>query len=173
MVNTLNRIKEETRNIPQRIQVDNGQEFVSKGWDIWAYENNVILDFSRPGRPTDNPFIESFNGSFREECLNTNWFLPLSDARAKIEPFRRDYNSYRPHSSLKGMTPEEAEIEYVKNPKFLLLNCPKSGSRSIKPKNLKESCTKTGISISHKILLFPAIQPLANGTSGFSKLKVL
>jgi putative transposase len=69
---------------------------------------SVILDFSRPGRPTDNPFIESFNGSFRDECLNTNWFLSLPDARAKIESFRRDYNSYRPHSSLQGMTPEEA-----------------------------------------------------------------
>ena len=118
VVNTLNRIKEETGNIPQRIQVDNGPEFVSKELDRWAYENSVILDFSRPGRPTDNPFIESFNGSFRDECLNTNWFLSLSDARAKIESFRRDYNSYRPHSSLQGMTPEEAEIEYVKNPEF-------------------------------------------------------
>ena len=78
----------------------------------------MILDFSRPGRPTDNPFIESFNGSFRDECLNTNWFLSLSDARAKIESFRRDYNSYRPHSSLQGMTPEEAEIEYVKTPEI-------------------------------------------------------
>lgn len=66
----------------------------------------------------DNPFIQSFNGSFRDECLNTNWFLSLSDARDKIESFRRDYNSYRPHSSLQGMTPEEVEIEYVKNPEF-------------------------------------------------------
>lgn len=78
---------------PEIIRVDNGQEFVSKEQDRWAYENNVILDFSRPSRPTDNPFIESFNGSFRDECLNTNWFLSLSDARAKIESFRRDYNS--------------------------------------------------------------------------------
>ena len=111
-------IKGYTGSIPQRIQVDNGPEFVSKELDRWAYENSVILDFSRPGRPTDNPFIESFNGSFRDECLNTNWFLSLSDARAKIESFRRDYNTYRPHSSLQGMTPEEAEIEYVRNPEF-------------------------------------------------------
>jgi len=86
--------------------------------DRWAYENNVILDFSSPGKPTDNPFIESFNGSLRDECLNTNWFLSLSDARAKIESFRRDYNSYRPHSSLQGMTPEEAEKESTEKSEF-------------------------------------------------------
>jgi len=121
VVNTLNRIKEETGSIPQRIQVDNGPEFVSKELDRWAYEKSVILDFSRPGKPTDNPFIESFNGSFRDKCLNTNWFLSLSDARAKIESVRRDYNSYRPHSYLQGMTPEEAETEYVKNTEFSTL----------------------------------------------------
>jgi len=54
--------------------VDNGSEFISKALDKWAYENEVTLDFSRPGKPTDNPFIESFNGSFRDECLNVNWF---------------------------------------------------------------------------------------------------
>ncbi len=69
----------------QRIQVDNGSEFISKTLDKWVYENNVTLDFSRPGKPTDNPFIESFNGSFRDECLNTHWFLSLSDARKKVE----------------------------------------------------------------------------------------
>lgn len=118
MVDTLNRIKEETGDLPKRIQVDNGPEFISKELDRWAYENNVTLDFSRPGKPTDNPFIESFNGSLRDECLNTNWFLSLSDARAKIEAFRRDYNSYRPHSSLQGMTPEEAEKESTEKPEF-------------------------------------------------------
>ena len=118
VVDTLNRIKEETGDLPKRIQVDNGPEFISKELDRWAYENNVTLDFSRPGKPTDNPFIESFNGSLRDECLNTNWFLSLSDARAKIESFRRDYNSYRPHSSLQGMTPEEAEKESTEKPEF-------------------------------------------------------
>jgi len=86
--------------IPDRIQVDNGSEFISKALDKWAYENNVILDFSRPGKPTDNPFIESFNGSFRDECLNTNWFLSLEDAKEKIEQWREEYNKFRPHSSL-------------------------------------------------------------------------
>ncbi len=98
---------------PQRIKVDNESEFVSKELDRWAYENKVTLDFSRPGRPTDNPFIESFNGSFRDECLNTNWLLSLQDARDKIESWRRDYNSYRPHSSLQDRTPEQVESEVL------------------------------------------------------------
>jgi len=92
---------------PGRIQVDNGSEFISKAMDRWAYENKIVLDFSRPGKPTDNPFIESFNGSFRDECLNTNWFLSLEDARDKVEKWRHDYNTFRPHSSLGNLTPEE------------------------------------------------------------------
>ena len=75
--------------------------------DEWAYFKEVELDFSRPGKPTDNPFIESFNGKFREECLNQNWFLSLVDARAKIESWRQDYNRNRPHSSLGNLTPQE------------------------------------------------------------------
>ncbi|MEX2657817.1 MAG: transposase, partial [Balneolales bacterium] len=71
------------------------------------YENKVTLDFSRPGKPTDNPYIESFNGSFRDECLNLHWFLSLEDAREKIETWRKDYNSFRPHSSLDGLTPNQ------------------------------------------------------------------
>ena len=94
-------------HIPDRIQVDNGSEFISKALDLWAYENKVILDFSRPGKPTDNPYIESFNGSFRDECLNLHWFLSLEDARQKIETWRQDYNSFRPHSSLDGLTPNQ------------------------------------------------------------------
>jgi putative transposase len=75
--------------------------------DKWAYENKVTLDFSRPGKPTDNAYIESFNGSFRDECLNINWFLSLDDAREKIEEWRRDYNDWRPHSPLDNLTPNE------------------------------------------------------------------
>jgi putative transposase len=66
-----------------------------------------IQDFSRPGKPTDNAYIESFNGSFRDECLNTNWFLSMEDAIAKIEAWRIEYNTFRPHSSLVGSTPQE------------------------------------------------------------------
>ena len=109
VVNVMNRISAEAGLLPERIQVDNGSEFISKEFDRWAYENHVTLDYSRPGRPTDNPFIESFNGSLRDECLNTNWFLSLEDARYKIESWRRDYNEYRPHSSLQGLTPDQVE----------------------------------------------------------------
>ena len=107
VVKVLSEIKIYHGIVPKRIQVDNGSEFISKEVDKWAYENNVTLDFSRPGRPTDNPFIESFNGSFRDECLNINWFLSVEDAVEKIEAWRIEYNNFRPHSSLDGKTPAE------------------------------------------------------------------
>jgi len=94
-----------TRGVPRSIHVDNGPEFISKELDKWAYENKVTLDFSRPGKPVDNAFIESFNGSFRDECLNVNWFLSMEDAAEKIETWRREYNEWRPHSSLDNLTP--------------------------------------------------------------------
>ena len=96
-----------TRGAPKTIRVDNGPEFISKALDRWAYENGVTLDFSRPGKPTDNAFVESFNGRLRDECLNAHWFLSLADARAKIEAWRRDYNESRPHMSLGWLTPVE------------------------------------------------------------------
>lgn len=92
---------------PESIKVDNGPEFISKEVDLWAYSHGVKLDFSRPGKPTDNAFIESFNGRFRQECLNQHWFLSMEDAISKIEEWRKDYNQVRPHSSLGGRTPEE------------------------------------------------------------------
>lgn len=92
---------------PDRIQVDLGSEFTSKALDQWAYDHNVTLDFSRPGKPTDNAFIESSNGSFRDECLNVHWFMSLADAQEKIERWRIDYNRFRPHSSLGDRSPEE------------------------------------------------------------------
>ena len=85
---------------PQTIRVDNGSEFISRDLDLWAYANNVTLDFSRPGKPTDNAFIEAFNSKFRQECLNANWFLTLEDAREKMETWRRYYNEVRPHSAI-------------------------------------------------------------------------
>ncbi len=96
-----------TRGIPKVIFCDNGTEFVSKAMDKWAYENGVTLDFSRPGKPTDNALVESFIGSFRDECLNVNWFLSLEDAKEKIEAWRIDYNEFRPHSSLGDKTPAD------------------------------------------------------------------
>jgi len=92
---------------PQAIRVDNGPEFESKDVDLWAYWNHVKLDFSRPGKPTDNAYIESFNARFRLECLNEHWFMSLEDAREKAEEWRQDYNQNRPHSSLGNVTPEE------------------------------------------------------------------
>lgn len=84
------------RGYPKYIKTDNGSEFISKAMDKWAYEHQVTMDFSRPGKPTDNAFIESFNGRLRQECLNTHWFLSLDDAKSKIEAWRRDYNERRP-----------------------------------------------------------------------------
>jgi putative transposase len=92
---------------PRTIRVDNGPEFISKDVDLWAYWNHVKLDFSRPGKPTDNVYIESFNARFRLECLNEHWFMSLEDAREKTEEWRRDYNQSRPHSSLGNVPPEE------------------------------------------------------------------
>jgi putative transposase len=92
---------------PKSIRVDNVPEFVSKALDRWAYERGVMLDFSRPGKPTDNVYVESFNGRLREECLNANWFLSLQDAQAKIEAWRREYNESRPHTALGHVPPAE------------------------------------------------------------------
>jgi putative transposase len=89
---------------PKRIFCDNGTEFVSKDLDLWVYANGVELDFSRPGKPTDNAFIEAFNSWFRKECLNQHWFLDLADARSKIEQWRNDYNMSRPHGAIGDLT---------------------------------------------------------------------
>ena len=102
------------RGLPKSIYVDNGPEFVSKALDKWAYEKKVTLDFSRPGKPTDNAYIESFNGTLRDECLNTHWFLSLEDAKLKIEQWRKDYNNFRPHSSIGNVPPEHYALEVVK-----------------------------------------------------------
>lgn len=90
---------------PQLIRVDQGSEFISRDLDLWAYQKGVILDFSRPGKPTDNAFIESFNGKFRAECLNAHWFMNLDDARATMEERRREYSEVRPHSAIGNKPP--------------------------------------------------------------------
>jgi putative transposase len=121
VVAVMERMKELRGVVPKRIQVDNGSEFISKALDKWAYENEVTLDFSRPGKPTDNAFIESFNGSFRDECLNVNWFLSLEDAQEKIKAFKDDYNGFRPHSALCGLTPNQVLERHLPDPKFSTL----------------------------------------------------
>ena len=92
---------------PLSITVDHGPEFLSWALEDWAWRNHVKLDFTHPGKPTENGYIESFNGRLRDECLNVNQFLSLEDARAKIEAWRVDYNEHRPHSSLGNLTPSE------------------------------------------------------------------
>ena len=93
--------------LPLSLTVDHGTEFMSKAVEAWAYYRGVQLDFTRPGKPTDNSHIESFNGRLRDECLNTHQFLSLDHARTIIEAWRRDYNEVRPHSSLGNLTPAE------------------------------------------------------------------
>ena len=96
---------------PRWICVYNGPEFVSRELDLWAYANGVKLDFLRPGKPTDNAFIEAFNSLCRQEYLNQHWFLDLDDAREKIERWRIDYNIYRPHGAIDDLTP----LEFLEN----------------------------------------------------------
>jgi putative transposase len=95
------------RGVPESITTDNGSEFAGRAMDVWAHQAGVKLDFIRPGRPTQNGYIESFNGRLRDECLNTEVFSNLADAREKLECWRRDYNEMRPHSALADRTPEE------------------------------------------------------------------
>ena len=104
LVEVLRWVSEE-RGLPVRIRVDSGPEFTSGILDQWAYLNGVELDFIRPGKPTDNAFIESFNGRFRQECLNENWFLSLEDAREKTGIWREHYNGDRPHGALAFLAP--------------------------------------------------------------------
>jgi putative transposase len=120
VVRVIERIKLTRGAVANRIKVDNGSEFVSKALDKWAVENQVALDFSRPGKPTDNPFIESFNRSFRDECLNVNWFLSIEDAREKTHSYKEEYNNFRPHSALGNLTPIEAIEKQPKTRNSLL-----------------------------------------------------
>ena len=90
---------------PKVIRVDQRTEFVSRGMDLWAYPRGVTLDVSRPGKPTDNAYIEAFNARLRAECLNAHWFLSLADAAEKLEAWRRDYNEERPHSAIGNNVP--------------------------------------------------------------------
>ena len=95
------------RGTPRTIKSDNGSEFISKVMDKWAYERGVELDFSRPGKPTDNANVESFNGRLRQECLNATWFLSLDDARGKIEAWRQHSHPRRPPSPRAWTTPAQ------------------------------------------------------------------
>jgi putative transposase len=104
----------ETRHQPQRITLDNGPELTSNWFDQWASNQGISLDYIEPGKPVQNAVIESFNGRFRDECLNSYWFTDLADARRTIEAWRVDYNTERPHSSLGYRTPEEVYHELIR-----------------------------------------------------------
>lgn len=102
----LDRIAAQRGSYPEMIVCDNGPEFISRQLDLWASGHGVRLHFIQPGRPVQNCFVESFNGKFRDECLNQHWFVSLSEARQLIGIWKIDYNEHRKHSSL-GMTPSE------------------------------------------------------------------
>jgi putative transposase len=106
VVEVLDRLARE-RGAPRTIRCDNGPEFAGRALDQWAYFNQVELDFSRPGKPTDNAYIESFNARLRQELLNASWFLSMADARERTGAWRREYNEERPHSALGDLTPRE------------------------------------------------------------------
>lgn len=102
------------RGLPRSITVDHGPEFEGQVLDAWAYAANVQLAFIRPGKPNENAYIESFNGKFRDECLNEHWFITMAHARQVIEAWRIEYNTERTHSSLANLTPEEYAMKLSK-----------------------------------------------------------
>lgn len=110
VIDVLERLKEE-RGLPEIVITDNGSEFTSRAFDAWAYARGIKIEYIQPGKPVQNCFVESFIGSFRDECLNLHWFVSIHDARRTIEDWRKDYNRVRPHSLLGDLTPEE----FVKN----------------------------------------------------------
>ena len=103
----LDRVAEERGAYPEVITIDNGREFAGRAMDAWAYKHNVWLNFIEPGKPRQNAYIESFNGRYRDEFLNTNYFVSVAQARRLAEEWRIDYNEVRPHSSLGGLPPGE------------------------------------------------------------------
>lgn len=114
VVTVLNRLIAH-RGAPTRLLCDNGSEFCSQIVDLWAYQHQVRIDFSRPGKPTDNAYVESFNATLRRECLNTHWFESLHDAHEHIEAWRREYNESRPHRALQDRTPAEFARAHAEN----------------------------------------------------------
>jgi putative transposase len=102
----------ETRPLPKTLVCDNGPEFTGRDFDSWAFRCGVHVHFIRPGKPVENAYAESFNGKFRDECLNESWFVTLADARSRIEDWRLDYNQARPHSGLDNLTPLEFALRH-------------------------------------------------------------
>lgn len=93
-------------HLPRSLRTDNGPEFTSRALNAWAQKHGVHLEYSRPGKPTDNGFVESFNGRLRDECLNQNIFVTLAETQRILEEWREDYNGNRPHGALEWQSPE-------------------------------------------------------------------
>jgi putative transposase len=109
VVRVLDRLAE-TTGLPETLVMDNGPEFSGRTLDTWAYARGVTLRFIRPGKPIENAFVESFNGKFRDECLNEHWFASVAEAQALIEAWHVDYNTVRPHSALGDQTPHQPDV---------------------------------------------------------------
>lgn len=114
VIHVLERIAAE-RGLPTSIVCDNGPEFTGKATDRWAHERGVVLQFIRPGKPIENAYCESFNGKFRDECLNAHWFTTLAEAQREIEHWRIEYNEVRPHKNLDRRTPAEFTKALLEN----------------------------------------------------------
>lgn len=139
MIRTLERAIE-LRGKPKLIVMDNGPDFTCRALDEWAWSRGIALHWIDPAKPMQNAFVESFNGRFREECLDQHHFVSLDDARALIESWREDYNSIRPHTSLRGLSIisslDTASMEDA-HPRWL---CGWTGSRALRPTVSKVDC---------------------------------
>ena len=113
VVRELDRIMEMKDIKPRSMTMDNGPEFTSRAFMSWAYDKKIRINYIEPGKPTQNAYVESFNGKFRDECLNLNWFKDLKEARRIIEAWKDDYNHHRPHSALNQMTPMEYKKQFI------------------------------------------------------------
>src|SRR5713226_8326014 len=148
VVRVLEELKQR-RGLPRQIRSDHGPEFVSRAVDQWAYEQGLQWHTIQPGRPMENGYVESFNGRFRDECLNENWFRDLADARDKIVQWKQDYNETRLHSSLQYRTPVEFaaqaagfyrnEVGRTKTGESLIIRGLKMGGRSLSPRQRRGS----------------------------------
>ena len=164
VVRVLERVLQERGN-PQRITVDNGPEFISRAVDAWAYQRTITMDFIDPGKPTQNAFIESFNGKFRDECLDRHWFTSLDDAVATISAYRREYNAERPHSSLGNLTPIEFRILHAQrtSPEVPTTPDPPSDAIRLGPSGARPT-SKAGASSIPPAELDSAHQPLSSSS---------
>ena len=161
VVELLNRIRFE-RSAPKILFCDNGAEFSSQIMDLWAYQNGVKIDFSRPGKPADNAYVESFNGTLRAECLDAHWFGTLAEAKESIEAWRREYNASRPHRALGERTPNEFANEVAASRNLIGLqtaeNSPQFWYKKTGPLRVKFSLTSPGTKITSQ-LTFVSCEP--------------